>query len=212
MSSKASWALGAMVVVASFAAGMWLSASRSGGGDAAAVDGLLWPDPPALASFELIDHEGRPLRPADLRGRWSLIFFGFTHCPDVCPTALAAMAAAQAELREHPHYGERGQLVFISVDPMRDDAERIADYVAYFAPDFVGATAATPELEKLTRSLGALFMQIPLGDGGYTVDHSAGIFFISPDLHLVSVLTPPQTATDIVRRFDAVSRFVAERG
>ena len=114
-SSALSWILGASVVALAFAAGMWLAARQHA--PAAAVEGLLWPDPPALQAFTLQDHAGRPFDLERLRGRWSLLFFGFTHCPDVCPSALAAMAAAEAELRTLRHFAERGQLIFVSVDP-----------------------------------------------------------------------------------------------
>ena len=209
-SSALSWIIGASVVALAFAAGMWLAARQHA--PATAVEGLLWPDPPALQAFALQDHTGRPFDLERLRGRWSLLFFGFTHCPDVCPSALAAMAAAEAELRALHPFGERGQLVFVSVDPARDTPQTLASYVTHFSPTLIGATGEEQALQRLTRALGVLFVQVPLGNGGYSVDHSAGIFFVSPDLHLVSVLTPPQSAADIVRRFSAVSAFIEDRG
>lgn len=210
-SSRGLVALAIVVMVAAFAGGMWLS-SRHDAGGAGAVEGLLWPDPPALPAFHLVDQDGQPFERETLRGHWSLLFFGFTHCPDVCPTTLAALARAQAELRTNPRFGTDGRIAFISVDPDRDTPEALAEYVHYFSPDFTGATASLPELQALGRALGVLFMKVEQADGDYSVDHSAGIFFISPDLHLVSVLTPPYAERDIVRRFDAVSAFVAAQG
>jgi len=205
-----SWTIGTLVVCLAFAAGMWLSARQAV--DGRTVDGLLWPDPPPLRPFQLLDHAQRTLDLERLRGRWSLVFFGFTHCPDVCPTALAALATAQAELREHTLYGASGQVVFVSVDPERDSPAALGQYVRHFSEDFVAATAPEADLKALTAALGVLFMKVAQADGGYSVDHSAGIFFISPDLRLVSVLTPPQTAADIVRRFVAVSEFIEAQG
>lgn len=204
------WPLGFLVVCLAFAGGMWLSARHTV--DGSTVDGLLWPDPPALRPFELTDQHGQPLGLDQLRGRWSLVFFGFTHCPDVCPTALAAMASAADELRGHRLFGSEGQVIFVSVDPERDTPELLGQYVEHFDPDFIGATAPKAELEALTRTLGVLFMKVEQSGGAYSMDHSAGIFFISPDLRLVSVLTPPQTAADIVRRFAAVSEFIHAHG
>ncbi|MCB1747137.1 MAG: SCO family protein [Gammaproteobacteria bacterium] len=203
--------LGAIVMATAFAAGMWLSSTRHAG-EAGGIDGLLWPDPPQLAGFHLVDQHGRPLEAADLRGHWSLMFFGFTHCPDVCPTTLAALARAEDQLRKQPAYGESGRVVFVSVDPERDTPEVIAEYVNYFSPDFIGATASESELRALGRNLGVLFMKVEQADGGYSVDHSAGVFFVSPQLELLSVLTPPYTAADIVRRFTAVSQFLEKQG
>ena len=204
------WVLGAAVMVLAFAGGMWI-ASRSGGVDGV-PPGVLWPNPPAVADFHLIDHTERPLRAEELRGRWTLLFFGFTHCPDVCPTALASLAAAEERLRADPAFGDEGRLVFVSVDPERDTVEQLRDYVGYFSPTLVGATASLPELKSLTRSLGALFMKVEQGENQYSVDHSAGIFYVSPDLRLMSVLTPPQSADEIVSRFATVAAFSAERG
>ncbi|MGE0483334.1 MAG: SCO family protein [Gammaproteobacteria bacterium] len=203
--------LAVVVMAAAFGGGMWLSASHQGDG-AVAVEGLLWPDPPRLAGFHLVDQAGAPLDAEALRGHWSLLFFGFTHCPDVCPTTLATLARAQEQLRRLPAYGSDGRVVFISVDPDRDRPEVIAEYVKYFAPDFVGATASENELRAFGRALGVLFMKVEQTDGAYSVDHSAGIFFVSPELDLVSVLTPPFSDTDIVRRFGAVSEFIEKNG
>ena len=205
-----SWTIGTLVVGLAFAAGMWLSARQAV--DGRTVDGLLWPDPPALRPFQLVDHDRQTVDLERLRGRWSLMFFGFTHCPDVCPTALAALASAQEELRESTLYGANGQVIFVSVDPERDSPAALGQYVRHFSEDFVGATAPEADLKALTAALGVLFMKVAQGDGEYSVDHSAGIFFVSPDLRLVSVLMPPQNAADIVRRFVAVSEFIQAHG
>jgi len=200
------------VILTAFAGGIWLSARHADAPVASSVDGLLWPDPPALQPFTLTDAAGEPFGLERLRGRWTLLFFGFTHCPDVCPTTLAELAAAQTTLRDHPRYGERGRIAFVSVDPERDDAATLRAYADFFAPDMIAATAPEDTLRRLTRALGVVFMKVPQGGDAYTMDHSAGIFFISPDLHLVSVLTPPHSRGQIVKRFDAVSAFIEERG
>ncbi len=194
-----------IVVVVAFFAGVGVSRYNQSAQDP--VEGLLWPDPPVLKDFALTDHTGAMLSSARLRGRWSLIFFGFTHCPDVCPTALEAMSAAQQSLRQEPQFGQTGQTIFISVDPERDSTETLANYVGYFSPAMIGATGSVDELKALTSSLGVLFMKIPGEGAEYTVDHSAGVFFISPDLQLLSVLTPPITKTALLERFETVSRF-----
>lgn len=205
----APWPVFVVVIALAFSAGAvlsWLDAGRGGGN---VVDGLLWPDPPRLAPLHLVDQQGRPFTLEELRGRWTLLFFGFTSCPDVCPTSLDALARAHETLESHERYGERGQVVFVSVDPERDSPERIGEYVTYFHPDFVGVTASEEALGALARNLGALFMKVPQGDGAYTMDHSAGVFLIDPELRLVSVITPPHAAADIVARFDSVSRWLA---
>ncbi len=205
---KIPWLAIVTIAVLAFAGGIGLSHMQSERGEAGAIDGLLWPDPVHLQTLQLVDQTGSTFTQAALTGHWSLVFFGFTHCPDVCPVTLEMMARAHAELKSHKHYGERGQIVFISVDPERDTPAALADYVKYFAPDLIGVTGSEAQLTALTRQLGVLFMRVSQGGDDYSVDHSAGIFFIDPELRLVSVLTPPYTVASIVQRYDAVSAFI----
>lgn len=200
---------GALLVAAlAFAAGIGLSHFQRAGTDAATVDGLLWPDPPRVSRVALTDQYGQPFDASRLDGRWTLLFFGFTHCPDVCPTSLEALARAASTLRADPRFGTQGQVLFVSVDPERDTPEVLARYVAYFAPDLLGATGSGEALSALARDVGALFMKVPQAGADYTVDHSAGIFFIDPGRRLLSVLTPPHDAAAVVARFDAIADFL----
>ena len=194
----------------------WLARINAGrrpadlmGDDPVPMHATVLPAGNELPDFSLLDHRGQAVDRSVFEGQWDAVFFGFTHCPDVCPTSLAVLAEAQQALRDHPRFGERGQVVFVSVDPERDSLEAIREYVRYFSPEFVGATASEAELRDLTRTLGALFAKVPQPGGEYTVDHSAGIFFVSPDLELLSVLTPPHTSAAVIRRFDAISEFFA---
>ncbi len=200
----------AMIVIAlcAFAGGVGLSHWQNGRDESSHIDGLLWPDPPAVPALQLTRDDGTPFKLADLRGKWTLMFFGFTHCPDVCPTTLEILAQVHTILKKSPLYGERGQVVFVSVDPERDTPAQLAQYVHYFHHDFIGVTGPAAELKSLTQTLGVLFMKVAEGGPDYTVDHSAGIFFIDPAARLVSVLTPPHTADSIIARFNAVSAFI----
>lgn len=206
------WLAAAVSIALAFGAGVGVSVYLS---DSAQTipDGVLWPDPPAVAPFNLMRHDGQLFTRAALEGRWSLLFFGFTHCPDVCPTTLAAMARAATDLRDHTSFAERGQVIFVSVDPARDDADTVHAYTSYFDPSFIGVTGGEAELQALTRSVGALFMRVeqPGTDNGYTMDHSAGIFIVSPAAEVVSVVTPPHSAQEIVQRFTVASAFVAQQ-
>jgi protein SCO1 len=203
------WVIISAVIIVAFSAGATLSYLHTKRADATLVEGLLWPDPPVLDSIHLLDHEGTPFTLDQLRGKWSLLFFGFTSCPDVCPTTLDQLARAHEHLKSNERYRANGQIIFVSVDPDRDSPERLREYVKYFHEDFIGITASETELKALTARLGALFMKVSQGGDDYTVDHSAGIFFIDPALRLISVVTPPHSASEIVRRFDAVSTYIA---
>jgi protein SCO1 len=151
-------------------------------------NGLAYPQPRALPDFTLDTPDGT-LDGSALRGRWTLVFIGFTHCPDICPTTLAQLAEAgrRSELPE----GKRPQLLFVSVDPERDSPEQTANYVRHFSSDAVGATADHDRLEPFTRSLGMVYMHSPLDGGGYSVDHSSSVAVVDPQGRLVAQLRPP---------------------
>ncbi len=147
-----------------------------------------------LPNFSLIDQQGHAFGPAQLRGRWSLLFFGYTNCPDFCPTTLTTLAALEKRLRASGAV-TRPQVVFVSVDAKRDTPAQLAKYVPYFDPEFVGVTAAgQPVIEDLARRLGvAVFLSAPNADGSYSVDHSADLFVIDPAGKLAAVLSGPFT-------------------
>src|SRR5210317_596495 len=107
----------------------------------------------ALPEFELIDHERGKLTRAQLQGKWNLLFFGYTHCPDICPISLQTLADMVRAI-DDPDVARSLRVYFVSVDPERDKPELLADYVTYFNPDFTGATGAIEQLTPLTRSLG----------------------------------------------------------
>ena len=205
---KIPWLVMSLVISFAFVAGIGFSYWQSGHDDNPHIDGLLWPDPPIIPPLNLMRDDGTAFHLADLRGKWSLVFFGFTHCPDVCPTTLGILAQVHTALQKVPAYGEQGQVVFVSVDPQRDTPAQLANYLHYFHMDFIGVTAHEAELKPLTRALGVLFMKVAQGGPQYSVDHSAGVFFIDPAGRLVSVLTPPHTAELLIARFNAVSRFI----
>jgi protein SCO1 len=171
-------------------AGAWLA--RSLDRPLVLTSGTWLPEARSLAPLQLTDQRGRPFDNASLRGHPSLVFFGFTHCPDVCPTTLAMLARV---LRATPLPGLR--LVFVSVDPQRDTPPVIATYLHAFSADFIGVTGAAPALEPLYRSLSVAAQRVDLPDGGYTMDHSANIYLLDPQGRFVAVFTPPFAAAGI---------------
>ncbi len=149
------------------------------------------PVPRAISEFQLVDHRGAPFGRAELEGRWSLLFFGYTYCPDVCPITLQSLAEV-ARLPLPTESADRPQVVFVSVDPDRDTTERLAEYVRYFHPSFVGTTGSPAEIDRLARSVGAFYR---IEDGGdredYLVDHAAVLFLVDPAARLSAVLEDP---------------------
>jgi protein SCO1/2 len=170
---------------------------------------LVYPQPRVLEDFLLERTDGRPLTLADWRGRWSVVFIGFTHCPDVCPQTLALMRDIE---RAWPaQAGERPGLYFVSVDPERDDAKTLADYAAYFSPSIVAARGDHERLLPFTRQLGMIYMRTPLAGGDYTVDHSAHMAVVDPLGRLVALFRPPLEAGAIVADLVALQADAAGR-
>src|ERR1700688_2437768 len=125
----------------------------------------------ALPDFSLIDQQGKVFGSADLRGHWSLLIFGYTNCPDYCPTTLTTLAAVQKRLRA-ANAPVRPQVIFVSVDAKRDTPAQLAKYVPYFDPEFIGLTAADQAaIEAVAAKLGVGVIITPQADGTYTVDH-----------------------------------------
>jgi len=168
-----------------------------------------WLDPPkALAPFELVDHRESPFGLDELRGHWSFLFFGYTHCPDVCPTTLGQLNAVAERLGGDQNGSPR--FVFVSVDPDRDTPQRIADFVGYFNPAFVGVTGDPKALEALTRQLGVLSLKVQRDEqgGGYLVDHTAAIFLIDPRGRLQALFSPPLDTEAMIADFRALARYL----
>jgi protein SCO1 len=162
----------------------------------------------ALPDFSLIDQRGAPFGPRNFAGHWSLMFFGYTNCPDFCPTTLTTLAAMEKNLRTGG--AAPPQVVFISVDAPRDTPQQLAKYVPYFDPSFIGVTAADqPTIEALARKLGVAVALVPSAGGGYTVDHSGAIFVVDPAGKIAAILTGPFTADTLLADFD---RIVAVHG
>jgi protein SCO1/2 len=162
-----------------------------------------------LPDFSLIDQQGRPFGRADLRGHWSMLFFGYTNCPDLCPTTLATLAAMEKRLRA-AKAPVRPQVVFVSVDAKRDTPAQMAKYVPYFDPEFIGLTAADqPSIEAVAKKLGVSVIIEPAADGKYSVDHSGDIFVLDPDGRLAAILSGPFGVETLRGDFQ---RIVAARG
>ena len=130
--------------------------------------------------FTLTDHTGKRVTDQDFRGRFMLVFFGFTYCPDVCPTALQVMAAALEKIGSK---AEQITPVLITVDPERDTPEQMAMYVKSFHPRLVGLTGSPEEIAAVAKAYRVYFKRVadPKSSGGYTMDHSAIIYVMGPD-------------------------------
>src|SRR3984957_15675296 len=148
--------------------------------------GTWLPQPRALPEFHLKDLSGADFDLNRLRGHPTLLFFGFTNCPDVCPTTLATLTQVQ---RAAPLPGS--QVVFITIDPERDSAANLQVYLGAFSKSFIGARGDAAALAPLLKSVGAIAMRQNLPDGSYTMDHSATLYLLDTRGRLAAVVSPP---------------------
>lgn len=134
---------------------------------------------PIGGEFRLTDHNGKPRSLADFRGKVVVVTFGYTHCPDVCPTTLADFASALKRLGPD---GQRVQVLFVTVDPKRDTQELLREYVPAFDPGFLGLRGDDEATERITRDFKVYAQKRdPKAGGEYTVDHSAQSFVFDPE-------------------------------
>lgn len=165
-----------------------------------------------VTDFQLVDHNSQPFDNSRLEGQWTFLFFGYTFCPDVCPTTLATMANIEAKLAEAVPQTPV-QNLFVSVDPARDTPARLAQYVPYFSSEFIGATANEQELTKLTRDLGILYRahEGEAGAGNYLVDHSSAVLLINPQGRLQAVFSVPHEPQAMAQDFLQIRDFYQDQ-
>ena len=159
------------------------------------MDILMWNREPVGGPFELTDHTGKPRTERDFRGRLMLVYFGFTWCPDICPTDLQAIGLALDKLGTD---GDSVQPLFITVDPERDTAEHLADYVKLFHPRLIGLTGSLDAIRKTADAYKVYYAKVdpPKGDSGYyTVDHTAYIYLMDREGNYLGFF-PPGTSAD----------------
>lgn len=161
----------------------------------ALASGTLLDTPRPLPPFQLLDEQGQPFGPEQLRGQWSVIFVGFTQCPDICPATLGLLAQALRALE-----AQRPQVLLLSVDPERDSPERLRGYVRHFDPAFRAATGSIAELEQLGQALGFVFAKVAQGES-YTLDHSGALMLINPAGQLAGYITPPFSVSALAADF-----------
>jgi protein SCO1/2 len=158
------------------------------------------PAPSALGGpFRLVDQDGRRVDESLLRGRPTLMFFGFTHCPDVCPTKLFEIAQVMQRLGPA---ADRVQVVLVSVDPERDTPELLKIYVSSFDPRFRGLTGTPDEVAAMARAWRAYYRRVPLDGGQYTVDHTSAVYLVDAQGRFVSTfdVSDPDRAAQALRR------------
>jgi protein SCO1/2 len=192
----------ALLGVAATLAGV-IAARMLGGGGMPLKSGTWLPARRSVADFHLQDGSGKDFGLQQLQGHPTLLFFGFTSCPDVCPLTLQTLAQT-----EHTDALPGAQVVFVSIDPQRDSAATLNAYLKAFSGDFVGVRGDEAALAPLLRSLGAIAVKQPLGEGNYTMDHSATLYLLDTHGRLAAVFSPPFKVAGLTEDF----RHIASAG
>jgi len=164
---------------------------------AALESGTLLEPAREIASFTLTNETTR-FDNESLIGQWQLVFFGFTRCPDICPTSLQLLVDARNDLSATFDRSQLPEIILVSVDPQHDTPTRLADYTEFFDPSVRGVVGSEDELARFSKNLGVLYQRIPLEDGDYTMDHSGAVIAINPQGEWAAVFSPPLRRSALV--------------
>lgn len=186
----------AIILGVALATGIFLSVRMAGEASVPETATVL-PSPVTLPAFSLVDHTGAAADESVFNGQWNLVFFGFTHCPDVCPLTLQTLAAANRQLADMG-YDELPRIVLVSVDPERDTPGLLATYLKSFGDHNLGLTGDVAEIRKLTEALGIYFDKVDTDADYYVVDHSAVVIVIGPDGRYRALFSSPHKPEQFV--------------
>lgn len=185
------------LAIGAFGAGVLASRWNTPSEPPSIESGTYLSPPRAIAPFQLGDG-ATGFSSDDLKGRWHLVFFGFTRCPDICPTTLQLLADARAELARSVDADRLPRVVLVSVDTEYDTPERVANYVEFFGDGIHGVVGSAEQLERFAQDLGALYQRVPLGDDDYTMDHTGAVIAINPAGQWQAVLSAPLRRTAVI--------------
>jgi len=163
---------------------------------------VLRPHPIPLQPFTLIDKNSQAFTNNNLNGKWSFLFFGYTHCPDICPTTLNTLKQVHNALKKHPEAISNLQVIFVSVDPERDKPEELGEYTAFFNKEFISVTGSANNLLSFSRQFAAAYIKEPTKTpGDYLVSHTSSIFLIDPKMRIVASFAPPHYSETITSQY-----------
>ncbi|MDJ0778163.1 MAG: SCO family protein [Gammaproteobacteria bacterium] len=187
-------------------------------------DAFVLPQTQAVTGLELTHAQRGKYGTDDAEGRWSLLFFGYAGCPDVCPTELYMMAEMMRAIERDPaRVAQSPQVVFVSVDPQRDAPAALQQYAAFYHPSFLGVTADQPVVDRLAKSMGVFYERVYYRGGeilrlepgqavpaelenSYLINHSAAIYLLDPDARLHAIFTPPHDPMAMIRDLAAIQQ------
>lgn len=165
--------------------------------------------PKTVPSFQLIDHNGKTFTEQQFKSdQWRLLFFGYTHCPDICPTTLSMLQGMKKQLNEK--YAKDTQFVFVSFDEERDTPEMLKNYLSFFDPAFLGLSGKIQNAEQLTKMLRVVYLKIPKKDS-HLIDHTATIYLINPQGEWVASFNPPFEPLALAQHYQKIRDLLGEQ-
>lgn len=198
-------ALIGIIAVLAFGSGIWLGIRGQQSPDTVLVQDrviTVLPRPAQLKPFRLVSTDQQVFTEESLKNKYSLLFFGYTFCPDICPTTLQELGLLYDQLKKKNRHQDV-QVVFVSVDPKRDKPEVLKKYVGYFNKDFIGITGDAGQIANLARQLSAAYEVLDDGKTeNYGVNHTGLIFVTNPDGRYAAILNPPHQPELIESRLD----------
>ena len=178
------------------------------------LEGVLRSEFRQLAPFHLQSQNHGPFTETSLQGKWTFVFFGYLSCPDVCPSTLHELSTFWALLKDETGaLPDDRQVLFVSVDPVRDSTAKLASYVAYFNKEFIGATAGKGAIDRLTRQFGADYeVEAETAAGQYLVAHTSAIFLVDPYGRLVATFSQPHYASTLLSQYKKITAYFSGEG
>ncbi len=182
--------------------------------DISHIEGFFWPEQKQLTEFGLVDHKGNLFDLASLGQHWTLMFFGYTYCPDICPVTMSVLHEVNGLIQQNATPEHKNiQVTFISVDGERDNSDHLASYIRFYDEDFDAASGTRDQVDSLARQLGVPY-EIEIHEPGaknYLVSHSGAIFLISPEGKLISIFQPPYDAAAIAETYQTIRKFLDQQ-
>lgn len=173
------------------------------------VQAILWPGARDVADFSLLDQRGHSFGRNDLKGHWTLLYFGYLQCPDICPTTLQSLGKLRKLMTEAGQAADIPQMVFISVDPKNDTPDRIAGYLAFFDKELIGLSGDPDQLERLANSLGIIYAEHIEPNGVRSMEHTTSVIVVNPQGRGVAALAGSHQPRVLLKQLDALKAFLA---
>jgi protein SCO1/2 len=171
------------------------------------IEGMVSPKP--LPAFQLTDHYSQPFTEKNLQSnQWKILFFGYTHCPDICPTTLSMLQGMKKQLNEK--YAQDTQFIFVSFDEELDTPETLKNYLNFFDPAFLGLSGRIQNAEQLIKMLRVVYLKVPKKDS-HLIDHTATLYLINPQGQWVASFNPPFEPVKLSQQYQKIRAFLGEQ-